>query len=38
MAKLLALNKEPEDQDAFHKHYVGVHAPLAKKMPGLQKL
>lgn len=36
MAKLLALYKQPEDQDAFHKHYVSVHAPLAKKMPGLK--
>lgn len=38
MAKLLALNKEPKDQDAFHKHYVSVLAPLAKKVRGLQKL
>lgn len=36
MAKLLALYKQPTDKAAFDKHYVSVHAPLAKKMPGLR--
>lgn len=36
MAKLLALYKHPADKDAFDQHYVSVHAPLAKKMPGLK--
>lgn len=38
MVKLIALYKKPEDQAAFDEHYNNVHAPLAKKMPGLQKL
>ena len=38
MVKLVALYKKPADVDAFEKHYNEIHAPLAKKMPGLQKL
>ena len=37
MVKLIALYKKPSDVDAFEKHYQEIHAPLAKKMPGLQK-
>ncbi len=38
MYKFLALYKKPDDVPAFMKHYEEVHAPLAKKIPGLQKL
>jgi len=38
VVKLVALYKKPSDTAAFDKHYNEVHAPLAKKMPGLQKL
>ena len=37
MVKLVALYKKPADVEAFEKHYREVHAPLAKKMPGLQR-
>jgi uncharacterized protein (TIGR02118 family) len=36
MAKLVALYKNPSDRSAFDAHYTSIHAPLAKKMPGLQ--
>ena len=36
--KLLALYKKPEDEAAFLAHYEGVHAPLARAVPGLEKL
>jgi uncharacterized protein (TIGR02118 family) len=36
MAKLVALYKTPSDRAAFDAHYTSTHAPLAKKMPGLQ--
>ncbi len=38
MVKLVALYKKPADVEAFEKHYNEVHAPLARKMPGLQKM
>ena len=38
MVKLVALYKKPADVDAFEKHYTEIHAPLARKMPGLRKL
>ena len=38
MVKLVALYKKPTDIPAFEKHYAEIHAPLAKKMPGLRKL
>lgn len=37
MVKLVALYKKPADTAAFDKHYNEIHAPLAKKMPGLQE-
>lgn len=37
MVKLVALYKKPADVAAFEKHYAEVHAPLAKKMPGLKR-
>ena len=38
MVKLVALYKKPADVSAFETHYKEVHAPLAKKMPGLKRL
>ncbi|MFQ5464045.1 MAG: EthD family reductase [Phycisphaerae bacterium] len=38
MVKLVALYKRPADVEAFEKHYTEIHAPLARKMPGLKKL
>ena len=38
MVKLVALYKKPADVSAFETHYKDIHAPLAKKMPGLKKL
>ena len=38
MVKLVALYKKPADVAAFEKHYAEIHAPLARKMPGLQRL
>ncbi|MDN5914174.1 MAG: EthD family reductase [Pseudonocardia sp.] len=37
MYQLTALYNHPEDPAAFDKHYDNVHAPLAKKLPGLQR-
>ena len=38
MHKFIALYKTPDDIPAFLDHYDNVHAPLARKVPGLQKL
>ncbi len=38
MVKFVALYKKPADVDAFETHYREIHAPLARKIPGLQKL
>jgi uncharacterized protein (TIGR02118 family) len=38
MYKLIALYQTPPDPAAFDKHYAEVHAPLARKIPGLRKL
>jgi uncharacterized protein (TIGR02118 family) len=35
--KLVVLYTNPVDADAFDRHYLGVHMPLAAKMPGLQR-
>jgi uncharacterized protein (TIGR02118 family) len=37
MARLVVMYKTPKQVDAFDKHYVGTHVPLAKKIPGLRK-
>ncbi len=37
MHKLIAIYKTPEDEDAFLKHYRGIHIPLVDKIPGLVK-
>ena len=38
MIKLLAIYRKPEDQAAFLDHYERVHVPLARKVPGLERL
>jgi uncharacterized protein (TIGR02118 family) len=38
MYKLFAVWTHPNDVEAFERHYVEVHAPLAAAIPGLQKL
>jgi uncharacterized protein (TIGR02118 family) len=37
MASLLILYKTPKDAAVFDKHYAEIHAPLAKKIPGLRR-
>lgn len=36
--KLIAMYRTPADPAAFDRHYAEVHAPLARKIPGLSKL
>jgi uncharacterized protein (TIGR02118 family) len=36
MVKLSVLYGQPQDTGAFDRHYNQVHAPLAKKIPGLK--
>lgn len=38
MFQLTVLYNHPDDPAAFDKHYDEVHTPLAKKLPGLQRL
>lgn len=38
MYKLYAVWTHPDDVEAFEKHYVETHAPLAAAIPGLQRL
>jgi uncharacterized protein (TIGR02118 family) len=35
--KLVVLYAQPDDPDAFDRHYLGVHGPLVEKIPGLQR-
>ena len=35
MYRFLVLYEEPEDRDAFERHYRDVHIPLAHRLPGL---
>jgi uncharacterized protein (TIGR02118 family) len=35
--KLVVLYTQPADSAAFDEHYLGVHMPLAMKIPGLQR-
>jgi uncharacterized protein (TIGR02118 family) len=37
MARLLVMYKTPKDQAVFDDYYMRIHAPLAKKIPGLRK-
>jgi len=34
---VFALYNRPDDVDLFNEHYASVHAPLTRKMPGLQE-
>lgn len=36
MARMMVIYKTPKDPAAFDRHYVEVHVPLAKKLPGLR--
>ncbi len=38
MVTLTALFKTPEDALGFEEHYINVHTPLMKKVPGLKKM
>jgi uncharacterized protein (TIGR02118 family) len=35
--KLVVLYTQPDDADAFDRHYLGVHGPLVHKIPGLER-
>jgi uncharacterized protein (TIGR02118 family) len=37
MAKMVVIFKTPSNPAAFDKHYFDVHAPLAKRLPGLRR-
>ncbi len=37
MAHVVVMYKTPKDPAAFDKHYLEIHIPLAKKLPGLRK-
>ena len=36
--RLIVIYDQPENAEAFFKHYEEVHTPLVKKTPGLQRL
>jgi uncharacterized protein (TIGR02118 family) len=36
MASMTVVYRTPTDPEAFHRHYVEVHIPLAKQLPGLR--
>lgn len=38
MIKLTALYRKPEDAESFERHYFGIHIPLIKQIPGLQRI
>lgn len=38
MIKLVALFKRPEDVESFDLHYEETHAPLMRKVPGLERM
>lgn len=37
MVRFLVLYPQPDDPEAFDRHYREVHIPLAKKLPGLRR-
>jgi uncharacterized protein (TIGR02118 family) len=37
MVRFLAVYDEPDDPEAFDRHYREVHIPLTKKLPGLRR-
>lgn len=38
MVKLVAVYRKPADVAAFDQYFAEIHAPLARKMPGLRRL
>lgn len=38
MIKLTVLYDHPSDVEAFDAHYLGTHVPLARRVPGLERL
>lgn len=38
MIKLTVLYETPADVEAFDAHYMGTHVPLAKAVPGIQRV
>lgn len=38
MAQMIMTYKTPRNPAAFDRHYIEVHVPLAKQLPGLRKL
>ncbi len=38
MIKLVALFKRPEDAEEFNRHYTETHAPLMRKVPGMERM
>jgi uncharacterized protein (TIGR02118 family) len=38
MAQMIVIYKTPKNPAAFDRHYFEVHVPLARQLPGLQKL
>jgi uncharacterized protein (TIGR02118 family) len=38
MYKLVAFFKQPENVEEFDRHYDDIHAPLMRKVPGLEKM
>ena len=38
MAKVIALYKQPAEQEKFDEHYFHTHAPLTRKIPGLRDM
>ena len=37
MARMVVIYQTPSDPEEFARHYFGVHIPLAKGLPGLQR-
>lgn len=37
MARLMVMYRYPKDPIAFTKHYLEMHLPIAKRLPGLRK-
>ena len=38
MIKFVALYRQPADEHAFMQHYLNVHVPLVRQIPGLDRL
>lgn len=37
MARMVVIYRTPKSVEAFDRHYLGVHIPLSKQIPGLRK-